>query len=170
MKENEVIVSDSVGNWSQDAQVNIAIAIAALLVTTSAVTLPLLQSVTSSDAHWYLNDLFWAVGVGSIITSALLIDWVLDRAQIDFSHRLTLMGGGYLAFALLISLICLAVSAQFMKVQELDSLSTLVCFIMGSGSIFGKVMTQDDHDTAIYSFLVFYGLGYVQILFPSIAL
>ncbi|WP_010384266.1 hypothetical protein [Pseudoalteromonas rubra] len=159
-------------DWTDGAMVNIAIAMAALLVTTSAVTLPMMASVTSSN-HKYLNDIFWLVGLGSIVTSALLIDWVLDKAKFNFKRRLGLMGGGYVVFALLVSLISVAVTAQFF-VLEVGEKSTSVfsfpflVFLFGGLSIFIKVMTEDDHYLASGGILLFFSISYMIIACDNI--
>ncbi|ELR64459.1 hypothetical protein C942_02483 [Photobacterium marinum] len=170
--EPESTVLELTPDWSESVQVNIAIAMAALLVTASAVTLPMMASVTQ-QSHQYLNDIFWLVGLGSIVTSALLIDWVLDKSHINFKQRLTLMGGGYLAFALLISFISIAVTAQFFAL-EMDKIETTIfsipflCFFIGGISVFFKVMTEDDHSLALFGILSSFGLSYLLIEFPCI--
>ena len=169
----ELTVAKLTPDWSEPAQVNIAIAMAALLVTASAVTLPMMASVTGLN-HQYLNDIFWLVGLGSIVTSALLIDWVLDRSNINFKQRLTLMGGGYLAFALLISFISVAVTAQFFALQMGPEVKTTIfsipflLFFIGGMSVFFKVMTEDDHSVALFGILISFTLSYLFIVFPCI--
>lgn len=170
--ELELTVVEITPDWSESAQVNIAIAMAALLVTTSAITLPMMASVTKLN-HQYLNDIFWLVGLGSIVTSALLIDWVLDRSHIDFKQRLTLMGGGYLAFALLISFISIAVTAQFFALEMGKKDTTIfsipfIFFLIGGGSIFFKVMTEDDHSLALLAIVLSFFTSYLLIRFPCI--
>ncbi|HCE4792117.1 TPA: hypothetical protein NKQ44_004691 [Vibrio parahaemolyticus] len=168
---SEKIADSVVPAWSKQAQINIAISLAALLVTASAITLPMMSAVTNV-AHPYLNDIFWFVGVGAVITSALLIDWVLDESKLNFQARLHLMGKGYLAFAILISLISFAVTAQFYTLeygeQHTSIFSTpFAFFFFASLSVFAKVMTEDDQGMYIWGIGIFYAISYWLIKMPE---
>ncbi len=100
-------------------QRNIAIAMAALLVTTSANKLPFMVSVSDDKlvSFKFLNDIFWFIGLLSLITSSLLIDSILDDEDIDFKQRLGLMGYGYLIFSVLVSVMSVAVTVLFIDLE-----------------------------------------------------
>ncbi|MEX0335809.1 hypothetical protein [Vibrio tubiashii] len=160
-----------VPEWSKKAQIDIAISMAALLVTASAITLPMMSAVTNMS-HPYLNDIFWFVGVGAVITAALLIDWVLDESKLDFNARFNLMGKGYLAFAILISLISFAVTAQFYTLEYPELTTSILStpfafFLFASLCVFAKVMTEDDHGLFIWGIGIFYAISYWLIKMPD---
>lgn len=168
-KQNQYdcIESSEPSKWNHQVQVNIAVSMAALLVTASAITLPMMSTVTNPN-HPYLNDIFWFVGVGSVITSALLLDWVLDESQLSFKNRMHLMGKGYFAFSILISIISFAVTTQFYTLEHQDKITTIfsipmLCFLLSSIFVFIKVMTLDERNIWIYLIIIFYATSYILI-------
>ncbi|HCG5914080.1 TPA: hypothetical protein NJ057_004787 [Vibrio parahaemolyticus] len=156
-------------NKEQQSQlVTIAIAISALLVTAAAITVPIMAGITQGK-ETYLNDLYWLFGLGSVVTASLLVDWLLDSMELSYKQRFALMGHGYFAFALLMSLLSYAITFQF-YLQEggvKSSFTPYFFFFLSSGAVFAKVMTLDNDDIALYSMLISIGLSYCIIKFPA---
>ncbi len=155
----------------------VAIAMSAILITTSAVTLPMMLSV-SNKVDYLLNDLFFFVGFGAIITSSLLIDSVLDKYEISFKKRWKLMGGGYLAFSFLIALLGIVTIALFLFSENIlidkpvdhtiEYRYTTCWFFFFTGLfIFVKLMTQEDYNIFTYLILLWLIASYVLLKFQQ---
>lgn len=148
--------------------VALGIGMAAILITTSAITLPLMQS----GGDRYLNDVMWGVGIGSVISSALLIDGLLDEAKIDFCKRIKFIGGAYKYFAALIAFICFAVTYLFHTSQNLmtDITDAPIVFAgFGAFWVCWKLMTKDLLDFLSVLNIAFFFLAAwgTSVFYPS---
>ena len=116
------------------------------LVAISAACLTLMVSDSMGSVE---KGVFCALGQFSLLTSALMIDSILDRADIEFWHRLLrVLNGGYALFSLIVT----GISAFILYLYRVDGgggLSYEASFLIGLSSlaIFFKLMRSDaDHE------------------------
>jgi hypothetical protein len=81
-----------------------ATTLAGFLATISTIAFGALGLISES-INYPLELIFTAIGVLATVGVALLCDHVLDEAKIYESERLTILGGGYLIFSLLMGLL-----------------------------------------------------------------
>ena len=83
--------------------------LAAILVAIATFCLTIM-ALTKEGYLTVSNEVFGLLGLGALLTSTLILDAILDKAQCSFSYRSKeLLNGGYFLFAIIMSGISFAI-------------------------------------------------------------
>lgn len=144
---------------------SIGTALAAILVAIAIFCLSVMALEKNSSTS-PINDIFGILGLLSMLSSALIIDAMLDKANLDFCYRFKrLLNGGYFLFCIVMAGISFSILLIY-QMQERQAFSfqwskTYILFGASSIALFLKLMCDDkDHlsapSLAILYFLLFY--------------
>ncbi len=93
-----------------DLQASTSLTLASLLATIAAICISVLTATLVKVEAQITSLLFGVVGFVSIVTAALLVDWVLDDCyKIETLERVKYLNGGYFFFSLVMATIAFAV-------------------------------------------------------------
>ncbi|MEM7062178.1 MAG: hypothetical protein AAF572_03320 [Cyanobacteria bacterium P01_B01_bin.77] len=148
----------------KDQEITIGLTLSSFLIAVAVAFLSLmaLQDVGASNSH---NELFGVIGLFSLLTSALIIDSILDHANFNFLRRIRFLNGGYTLFCLLVAGINAGI-IYFYRFQEgiqlftPSSPITTISMIFTLAFTFLKLMTKDDKHTFAPALLLTYSLAF----------
>ncbi|MEL6581134.1 MAG: hypothetical protein AAFQ14_15420 [Cyanobacteria bacterium J06621_12] len=130
----------------------LSLSLAALLITISAISVPSLALFQDTKNN-FANNIFIFVGLLSIYGAAKIVDYLLDNAGEDglsFGERRQLLGGGYLYFCIVVSLLSCGLLVLYSAQEGLIIIKQKFAFIVLIGiylftgiSMFYKFMTID---------------------------
>ena len=125
---------------------SIGTTLSGFLVAVSAACLTIMLDNSGNDPI-FKNEVFGALGLFSLLTSALMIDSILDRANSDFWSRLfRVLNGGYALFSVVMAGISAGIIYLYRVQEGTITVWTLLLIVLSSASLFLKLMRDDkDH-------------------------
>jgi hypothetical protein len=125
------------------------------------------MALQSNGANTLINDIFGILGLVSMLTSALIIDSILDNAGCTFMYRLKkLMNGGYLLFCLVMAAMSFAIllvyHLQETQIKSLQLSKSYLYLLFGASSValFLKLMRDEKDNLSAPALVVLYVLSF----------
>ncbi|MDX8396722.1 MAG: hypothetical protein R8K49_00205 [Mariprofundaceae bacterium] len=138
---------------SVETERNLGTTLGGFLIAVSSICLSIMASYNDGPAT-YNNEVFGVLGLTSLLTAALMIDSILDKAGCKFEYRLKqLLNGGYCLFCLVLAGIS---SSIIILYHEQEGTLTMVTWCLAIGSslaMFFKLM-MDDSDHVLFPILL----------------
>jgi hypothetical protein len=145
---------------------SIGTTLAAILVAVASFCLSVM-ALQSNGANTLINDIFGILGLVSMLTSALIIDSILDNAGCTFMYRLKkLMNGGYLLFCLVMAAMSFAIllvyHLQETQIKSLQLSKSYLYLLFGASSValFLKLMRDEKDNLSAPALVVLYVLSF----------
>ena len=126
-----------------------ATTLAGVLATISTISFAFMIAV-GKDSQYIMILIFAFVGVLSTSGVGLILDYVLDQAQVENKRRWSLLGGGYMLFSLLIGallfgiLLMLNIYSQLLENNLYIFFCQLVLSILSAIMVTSKLMTRKE--------------------------
>ena len=139
-------------------ETQIAAPLSAALITVAAISLLLIKAVPEPKTT-YLDELLAAIGIMALIGAGRIIDNEFDYEELTFKARITLAGGGYPIFCVVVGLIAVSI-----LVLDAEQGETYIAFLTWPLAIFtgtpisGLLMTKQGSFFRIGATATFYFL------------
>ena len=130
-----------------EVEIRLATTLSPILVAVGVLCLTLM-TLPPDPAKTFIDEMFMAFGLLSLVSAALTVDSLLDKQQLKLGDRITLMNGGYLVFSIVIGFmsagILLFYYTRSYKGSELTWNKSLIPFLLVGLFIVCKLMSHKD--------------------------
>jgi len=147
---------------------NLATTLAAILIAVATFSLTIM-GIASDATTSISNEIFGLLGLSSLLTSALIIDSILDKAQCSPKYRLTeLMNGGYVLFSIIMAGMSFGIFFIYLHQEAPEIVRGFsylyISYAVSSFCLFTKLMW--DASDRIFAFLL--ALSYIVSITVSV--
>ena len=141
---------------NEELERSIGITLGGFLIAVASICISIMAS-NSNGAATINNEVFGALGLASLLTSAFMIDAILDKAGCGIAYRFKdLLNGGYTLFCLIISGLSAGIILLYHSQEGGVTNTTFIIIALSSNVIFLKLMMDErDHVLGPILFLLY---------------